>query len=478
MILKNIEPTEVFTHFEAISMIPRGSGNEKAVSDYIAVFAKNLALNTVQDERNNLIIYKPGTAGYETSPVVILQAHLDMVCEMNAGTVHDFLKDPIKLTIDGDLIKANGTTLGADNGIGVAICMALLASTTIPHPPLEIVLTTDEETGMGGAYALDAAHLQGKRMINLDTDRDDTFIMGCAAGTTVSYKLPVTWVSNNQKNYSYRITVKGLKGGHSGADITLERGNANKILGLLLSYTESTVHIGGITGGMKVNAIAREAFADISCTPEIDLEIKLTPIIDEIKKQYKVTDPDLNITIEPINNLTHHLSPESKQNLLASILLFPDGVLAMSQEITGLANQSCNLGVIEIQENDIQFFAMPRGMTRFFNQQTEQTIRFLAAQCSADVTFSQRSPAWPFNAESTLMQVASDAYVQLNGTPPKVTAIHAGLECGLFADKLGNMDIISFGPNAYDIHTPEEALSIASTQKVYRLVQEILKNLK
>ena len=480
MILANYEPLAVLKHFEAISQIPRGSGNEKAVSDFIAKFATDLGYKTIQDNLHNLIIYKPATSGYENKPAVILQAHLDMVCEKNAGTVHDFLTDPIKLCVDGDFIKAQGTTLGADNGLGVAMCMAVLADKSLQHPSLEIVLTVEEETGMAGAQNIDAKLLSGTRMLNLDNSRGLEIIMGCAAGTTVEYILPTDWEAVAPNTSVYKIAVKGLTGGHSGGDIHKERGNALRILGQTLAALQQQVDISiaDVSGGMKLNAIPREAQATITI-PKSEID-KALGIIEKCRTdfaiQYRAVDSGLEISCVP-SAADKTLTANCSINLIASLILMPNGVQCMSTEIEGLVNASCNLGVVEMLSDGIKISVMPRGAARFYNEQTEQKINLLAQLTGAQVTFMQRSPAWPYNPNSELLKIAQACYTPVFGHPAEITAIHAGLECGLFDEKLPGLDIISFGPTNIDLHTPDERLSISSTINSWAFLQALLKAL-
>ena len=474
MILAKYNPQEVFKHFEAISQIPRGSGNEKAVSDYIANFATSLGHKVVQDKLHNLIIYKSGTL--DSAPV-ILQAHLDMVCEKNTDTTHDFLHDPINLYIDGDYIKAKGTTLGADNGLGVAMCMALLTATDIPHPPLEIVLTSEEETGMDGAKGLDFSQLSGKRMINLDNSNDSTFVMGCAAGTTLEFRLPSEWVAVAADNIVLSIAISGLTGGHSGGDITKERGNALRILGHVLSALEQQVDIGitNICGGMKVNAIPREATATV-VFPQNEMN-KVTDILEQCKnnfaEQYRTTDKNLNIYWESAmaeKSLSAHIG----RNLTALLTLIPNGVQHMSFEIDGLVNASCNVGVATTSTEYIQILAMARGAAGFYNRQMEAQAYSLARLVGAELTFSQRSPAWPYNPNSELLKVALEHYVPIYGQEANVAASHGGLECGVFVENIDGIDIIAFGATAHDLHTPDERASISSVEKTWEFVKSLL----
>lgn len=493
MINPNIEPREVFSNFFAISEIPRGSGNEKAVSDFIAAFARERGADVLQDKSNNLIIKKPASAGLADKPPVILQAHLDMVCEKNTGTAHDFLRDAIDFYVDGDYVKARGTTLGADNGIGVAMCMALIAG-DYAHPPLEILLTTEEETGMDGALNLDISHLRGTRMINLDSSDDTRFTMGCAAGTTVEFILPAKWenvAGLAGGDYTVcKISVSGLVGGHSGGDINKERGNALRILGFLLEKAAretGELYIAEISGGMKVNAIPREASATVifpASAKEKFEAIKTCRI--NMKEQFRVSDAGLKIDWafpeKPASEACPEvLSRETTQKVISALLLIPNGAVSLSLEIDGLVNASCNIGVAETTREYVKLSAMTRGAARFYNSQTETQISLLAATLGAKANHIQRSPAWPYNPESALLAIAQQTYRALFNSEAKPTAVHGGLECGIFSEKFAekgiSLDIISLGPNAHDYHTPDERVSISSTGRMWGFLKELLKQI-
>ncbi|MCL1842440.1 MAG: aminoacyl-histidine dipeptidase [Defluviitaleaceae bacterium] len=480
---------DVIKYFEEINKIPRGSGNEKAVSDYIAGFARERGLEVLQDNFNNLMIFKPQVSSKNTlppRPPVILQAHLDMVCEKNAGTSHDFTREPIKMYTEGDFIKARGTTLGADNGIGVAMCMALLDSNEIEHPPLEIVLTTNEETGMDGAENLDMSKLKGKRMVNLDSSDETTFTMGCAAGTTAEFILPV----KREKTADFlsdldacEISVTGLKGGHSGGDIEKERGNALRILAFLLEELRPEIYVAEISGGMKINAIPREAFAKILLprTAVNEAEKILKNCRKNFEEQYRASDSGIQIDWKFLSKEKKEtgavLSRESTGKVISALLLLPTGMVAQSLEIDGLVNASCNIGVVETTENHVKISSMARGATVFFTRQTEAQISALARHMGAQAIFSQRSPAWPYNPKSVLLEAAKKAYKNVFGGEAKTTALHGGLECGVFSAKIPGIDIISYGPNSYDYHTPDEKVSISSTNNVWKFLCELLKTI-
>jgi dipeptidase D len=481
MILSHLEPKEFFTHFEAISQIPRGSGNEKAVSDYVTGFARNLGYKVIQDNLLNVIIYKPASPGYENKPAVILQGHLDMVNEKNANTVHDFTKDPLKLYTDGDFVKAKGTTLGADNGTAIAMCMALLEDKTLPHPALEMILTVEEETGMAGAEGLDASLFSATRMINLDSSEEKIITIGCAAGVTVEYELPLTKQTLDGLMSAFTLTVKGLHGGHSGADIHKGRGNALVILGCLLAALEKdfNIRLSSISGGMKLNAIPREATADFVVSDEYKEKIAacLNKNTQTFKDMYKETDPGLTITIDPATPPSYMFTQDCSDKTITSLLLLPNGVQAMSTDMPGVVAASCNVGVLETTENSVKISCFPRGASKHHLIGMEKQIRELAARTGALTRFIQRSPAWAFNPQSELLKTAVKIFETQNNQKPTVTALHAGLECGILAEKLPNLDIISLGPDTFDLHTPDERLSVSSLQRVWKYLLTLLKAL-
>lgn len=472
------EPANVLNIFADISKIPRGSGHEKAVSDYVAAFARERGAEVVQDAWNNLIIFKPASPGFSDKPL-ILQAHLDMVCEKNADIKHDFTRNPLDLYIDGDFIKARGTTLGADNGVGVAMCLALLELNT-EHPPLEIVLTTHEETGMDGAENLDTSLLKGKRMLNLDSSDETTFTMGCAAGTTAEFMIPAEWESC-ENSAVCEISVKGLKGGHSGGDIHKERGNALRILAFLLNALGSDICLTEILGGMKVNAIPREASASIvfSNTDAAKINAALEACFENFSKQYRATDPGLQIDWAfSEKSEMKFLTRDCTKKVISSLLLIPTGAMSRSLEIEGLVNASCNIGVAESTEQHVKISAMPRGVASYYTHQLEVQISALADLMGAEVIFLQRSPEWQYNPDSALLKTSLDIYKTVFKRETAATAVHGGLECGIFSAKIPGIDIISFGPNAYDYHTPDEKLSISSTKRVWEFLVELLRSLK
>jgi dipeptidase D len=480
MKLSHLQPVSFFKHFEAISQIPRGSGNEAAVSDFVAEFARGLGHRVVQDELKNVIIFKPASPGHENKPAVILQGHLDMVCEKNEGTVHDFTKDPLDLYIDGDFVRARGTTLGADNGTAVAYCMAILEDKKLKHPPLEMILTVEEETGMAGAEALDASLFSATRMINLDSSEEDIITIGCAAGVTVEYDLPLTWEAAKGTT-AMRIGVGGLHGGHSGGDINKGRGNALVILGCVLAALEKEceIRIASAQGGMKLNAIPREASAVITF-PEANLQ-KVNACISECHrafgKMYSTVEPTLAVSGEAVNPPKRVMSSDCGDKLIASLLLLPHGVAAMCQDMPDVVAASCNLGVLEMGEDSLKIQCFPRGVTADYLKNSEEQIRTLAKRTGADARFIQRSPAWAYDPSSALLKAAAALFEKQHNKKPIVTAVHAGLECGILAEKIPGLDIIAMGPTVHDLHTPDERMSISSVGRVWRFLLDLLEEM-
>ncbi|MCL2364468.1 MAG: aminoacyl-histidine dipeptidase [Defluviitaleaceae bacterium] len=483
MKISDLQPTRFFTHFEALSQIPRGSGNEQAASDFVAQFARDLGCKVVQDALMNVIVYKPASPGYEDKPAVILQGHLDMVCEKNADTVHDFEKDPLDLYLNGDHLKARGTTLGADNGTAIALCMALLEDKAARHPALEMIFTVEEETGMAGAEGLDAALFSATRMLNLDSSDEGIITIGCAAGVTVEYELPITREDAPQGYNAYTLAVKGLHGGHSGGDINKGRANALVLLGCVLAALDKgcDLRVSNVAGGMKLNAIPREATAKIFLLA--DQTDKMAACIAECQRafaeMYKATEPGLAITYEafvlPADPLPMTvLSKDTSDKLIASLLLLPNGVQAMGQDMPDVVAASCNVGVVKTDGDAIIIECFPRGATADYLKGMEQQIRTLAERTGASTRFIQRSPAWAFDTSSALLKTAVAVFEAQYGHAPKVTAVHAGLECGILAEKLPGLDIISVGPQTDDLHTPDERLSISSLQRVSEYLSNLL----
>ncbi|WP_069649051.1 aminoacyl-histidine dipeptidase [Caloranaerobacter ferrireducens] len=482
-VLNNLEPKAVFKYFEEISRIPRGSGNEREISDYLVSFAKKNNLEVIQDDALNVIIKKCGTSGYENSPTVILQGHMDMVCEKDKEIEHDFEKDPLKLRIDGDFVRATGTTLGADNGIAIAYCLAILESKEIPHPPLEVVFTTEEETGMGGASALNPSILKGKILINIDSEEEGKLLVSCAGGVRTRVILPIVKMQVDEKLNAYRIKIKGLKGGHSGMEIDKGRGNANKLMGRVLKDIQKTLsfYLANISGGAKMNAIPREAEAVILIDPENEQKLneKIKCWNETLRNEFKSTDPDVNVELEKLNdNIDSVFSIETTEKVVDLLVMIPNGIQTMSMEIQGLVQSSTNLGVVAVKDNEVVFESAVRSSVRSLKYDIVSQTETVAKAIGAKLITESDYPEWQYNPNSYIRKVFVKVYRDLYGKEPEITAIHAGLECGLFKEKLGDIDMISFGPNMYDVHTPNEHLSISSTKRTWDYLLAVLKEIK
>lgn len=481
-ILQNLEPKNVFKYFEEISQIPRGSGNEKAISDYLVSVAKKLNLEVIQDNALNVIIKKPGTKGYESSDTVILQGHMDMVCEKNKGTNHDFEKDPLKLRVIDDMVYATDTTLGSDNGIAVAYALAILESTDIPHPPIEVLITTDEETGMSGAMAISKEHVTGKILLNLDNEEEGHLLVSCAGGIRSKHVLNVNLEEAGDYNNFLHIAVRGLKGGHSGMEINKERGNSNKIMGRILkSLLTLDYKLVSINGGSKNNAIPREADAIIALKSD-DLE-NAKGLINEwnpiLINELKTQDPGINVSIlENTEKIEKVFSKECTEKAVNLLYLIPNGINTNSVEIKDLVESSTNLGVVTTNGTNVEFDSAIRSSVASLKDEIVLRSKTIAELIGAEFETTAGYPEWQYDSESKVRGICQDVYKRMYGKDAKIVAIHAGVECGLFNEKLGKLDMISFGPNLYDVHTPQEHMSITSVKNVWDYLLEVLKELK
>lgn len=481
-ILQNLEPKKVFEYFEAISNIPRGSGNEKEISDYLLNFGKSLGFESIQDKALNVIIKKPGTKGYENAPTVIIQGHMDMVCEKNNGVEHDFEKDPLKLRIVDDYIYATDTTLGADNGIAVAYAMAILASNDIPHPPIEVLITTDEETGMSGAMAINKDHIDGKILINLDNEEEGYLLVSCAGGIRSTATLNIEKQDVKDKKV-VKISISGLKGGHSGMDIIKERGNSNKILGRVLKglLKEVSFNIVNLNGGSKNNAIPREAEAVITINSSDE-----STVIGVIKKwndiignELRTQDSGLKIEALSINDKEEkEFTDESTKKVVDLLYLYPNGINSKSVEIEGLVESSTNLGVLTTSDTAVEFDSAIRSSVPSLKEEIVLRSKTIVELFGGEFTTTADYPGWEYNQNSKIREICQKVHKDLYGNEAKIVAIHAGVECGLFNEKLGDLDMISFGPNLYDVHTPDEHMSISSVRNCYEYLKAILKEIK
>lgn len=474
-VLEGLKPEKVFYYFEEISKIPRDSGREMQISNYLLNLAKSKGWEVIQDEHLNIIIRKPATKGYEDAPTVMLQGHMDMVCEKNEGVDHDFSKDPIKLRVIDGHIYGTDTTLGADNGIAVAMALSVLDS-DLEHPSLEVLITTDEEKGMTGAANLDGSLFKSKYLLNIDSEEEGVFTSGCAGGSEIDFKIPLRY--KNTKGKAYRISVKGLSGGHSGVDIHKEKGNANKILGRILYDLMDYVDLVSIDGGSKTNAIPREANAVITINNFDIANEKIEKWNGILKNELAFTDPAISVVLTDLNEERFPLENEIFGKVLALINLIPVGVLSRSTAID-LVISSNNLGVINSDEKYIRLYNHPRSSVEtLLTNNFIPAMKQLAYQIGVEYEIGSYYPGWEYAKESKIRDICINVYKDMFKKEPFVGAIHAGLECGLLMGKIPGLDAISMGPDAHDAHSPNEHVSIKSVENVYNLLCEILKKIK
>ena len=480
-VLENLQPERVFFHFEEIAKIPHGSGNTKQISDYLVAFAKEHNLEYYQDEINNVIMIKEATTGYENADAVIIQGHMDMVCEKESDCNIDFETDGLDLYVEDGFVKARGTTLGGDDGIAVAYGLALLEATDIAHPRLELVITVDEETGMDGAYGIDLSMLKGKKMLNIDSDEEGIFLTSCAGGTSVEATIPVKRIT--QTGVVLNVKVDGLFGGHSGAEIHKERGNASILMGRVLNNIANEVPFGiiSLAGGLKNNAIPRECNASI-LVPEEAVSLVETIISEQseiFKKELFASDADVQVTsVNAGVQEASILDFASLNQVLAYLRLVPNGVQHMSQAIPGLVETSLNLGIMELKEDVFVTDTSIRSSVGSRKEDLRDKLVNIIELVGGEAEVVGDYPAWEYKAESKLREEIAASYKAVYGEEPVFTAIHAGLECGILSEKIEDLDCVSFGPANYDIHTPQERLNIESTERVWNFLVEYLRQAK
>lgn len=480
-VLENCEPKRVFHYFEEICKIPHGSGNTKQISDYLVQFARDHKLNYVQDEMNNVVIYKPGTEGYENAPTVILQGHMDMVCEKRPDVEHDFTKDGLNLSVEGNYISANGTTLGGDDGIAVAYGLAVLESDTIAHPPLEVFITVDEEIGLLGAVGFDCSVLKGRRFINLDSEAEGSIWISCAGGETGISHLPVTRLE--AKGEKLTVKISGLMGGHSGAEIDKNRANANSLLGTFLYGLKKKAYyeLISVQGGQKDNAITRESTAELMILKE-DLEaVKeyCAWIQQAWREEYAGTDEGITVTFtDEGEKEVKVLHPTSKEKVVFYLKNVPFGVQKMSGTIPGLVETSSNIGILTTTEDEVTATSSIRSSVETARDAISDKIEYLTEFLGGEYEIQGAYPAWEYRKDSPLRDKMVEVYEEMYGEKPNVVAIHAGPECGLFYKKMEGLDCVSIGPDMKDIHTSEELLSISSTERVWKYLVKVLAALK
>lgn len=479
--LKDLEPQRVFYYFEKLTQIPRCSYNEKKVSDYLKSVGESLGLETIQDENLNIIIRKPATKGYEDSKGVVIQGHMDMVCEKEEDSDHDFTKDPLELIVDGDFIYANKTTLGADNGIALAMGLAILEDTNLEHPQIEFLATTAEEVEMDGAFGLSENILTGKRYLNIDSEEEGILVMGSAGGELIEINLPLNYKKTDDY-IKFNVSVKGLKGGHSGMEIDKPRGNSNKIVNELFKEIQkiTDLRIISINGGTKDNAIPRYTRAQIGIKKNIldEFSEKIGYIKNKVINKIKDVEPDIKIEITKIGETDKISSKDDTKKIIYLLENIPTGVYTRIPGHEGIVESSSNLAIINSLDNNLSVQVSTRSSDPDVLIKLRKNILNEVNKIGGSYNISNRYPEWKYNEKSELKDIASKVYKKMYGKEMQTTVIHAGLECGVISNKYPNMDIISFGPNIYDVHTPKERLSISSTQRVYEYIKELLKNLK
>ncbi|OIP01456.1 MAG: cytosol nonspecific dipeptidase [Bacteroidetes bacterium CG2_30_32_10] len=480
-ILNGLYPEKVWYYFEEICKYPRPSKKEEKIAAFIVSYGKSQGLETITDEIGNVLIRKPATKGKENLKTVILQSHIDMVCEKNSDTVHDFNKDPIQPFISGEWVKAKGTTLGADDGIGVAAQLAILESKTIEHGPIECLFTVDEETGLTGAFALKPGFLKGNILLNLDSEDEGQLYIGCAGGkdTVATFNYSTDIPSPN--SIAYKIMVSGLKGGHSGDDINKGLANSNKLLNRLLwNCKQFGIRLSSIDGGNLRNAIPREAYAIITVA-----ESSKASLLDFVKdyekiirNEYKTTELNIKITCESTKLPDTIIDSKITDNLLNALYACPHGVIAMTAEMPDLVETSTNLATIKMVEgNLIKVGTSQRSSVVSAKQDIVDMVASVFLLANARIQHGEGYPGWQPNLKSEILKTVKNSYLTLYKREPKVMAIHAGLECGLIGEKYPEMDMISFGPTLRGVHSPDEKLNIESVRKFWDLIVEVLKNI-
>jgi dipeptidase D len=480
--IRNLEPKVLWNKFADLNAVPRPSKKEERVIEFMKNFGTNLGLETFEDEIRNVIIRKPATPGMENRKALVLQGHLDMVHQKNADTVFDFDTQGIDMYVDGDWVRAKGTTLGADNGLGVATIMAILESKDIPHPAIEALFTIDEETGMTGALNLQGGILRGDILLNLDTEEDDEIGIGCAGGIDVTATAEYDEEETPEGSVAYSIKVKGLNGGHSGMDIHKGLGNANKIMNRLLfdGFDNFGLQISEIIGGSLRNAIPRESMAKVIIASVYDeaFVFDMQQIVNEIKAELKTTEPNLEVVFEKLDTVPATVMPSVAQfYFVRAMYTAHNGVYRMSADFDNLVETSNNIAKVVVGEGKLSIQCLTRSSVETSKFDLANALRSAFELMGCEVEFSGSYPGWSPNPKSEILDVLVSIYEKQNGEKPNVAACHAGLECGILGTNYPDMDMISFGPTIHGAHSPDERASISSAQKYWKFVLEILKNI-
>ncbi|WP_392343385.1 aminoacyl-histidine dipeptidase [uncultured Shewanella sp.] len=479
--LTQLYPQPLWQWFEQICAIPHPSKHEHALSQHIQQWAKAQGLAVVEDKVGNLIIRKPATAGMENCKIVVLQAHIDMVPQKNADKVHNFETDPIEAYVDGDWVKAKGTTLGSDNGIGMSSALAVLGSKDIKHGPLEVLLTIDEEAGMTGAFGLEAGYLDAEILINTDSEQEGEIYMGCAGGVDAQISIPMSWQAPEQSNASFSLTMSGLKGGHSGVNIHLGRGNANKLLArFLFKYSdELALELVSFSGGSLRNAIPREANVQLMLPAENVEALKqaIESFQALVREELAVADPSMLLTLAAIDAPTKVMGEEAQNTLIDLLHACPNGVMRMSDEVEGVTETSLNIGVISTEDESIEILCLIRSLIDSGREEVTGMLTALSNLSGASIDLSGAYPGWKPDTSSSVMAIVRDTYNDIYKKDPTVMVIHAGLECGLFKEPYPHMDMVSIGPTIRYPHSPDEMVNITTVGQYWELLLAVLERI-
>lgn len=479
MEVKDLKPELIWRCFDEITKVPRPSCHEEQIRAYLLDFAKKHNLEHRTDKVGNVVMIKPATKGHEDAPVVVLQAHMDMVAEKNSDTRHDFMKDPIDTYIDGDWVKARGTTLGADNGIGMAACLAVMIDNTLTHGPVEALFTVNEEIGLEGAQNLGKDMITGTMLINLDSEDDGEIFVGCAGGIDTTAVFKYNRSLSPDKFTFFKVSVSGLLGGHSGSDINLGRANANKLIARFIwdCAQKWDVEISAFDGGNLRNAIPREAWAvfGVHSDHKQDVVKHLNKYAEAIRDEYKGVEPSMDLRIEEAERPEYCIDSKTSIALARALYSAPHGVYSMSRDLEGLVETSTNLAAVKmIEDNQIKVTTSQRSSVESRKNDIAGQVEAHFQLAGAEVSHSDGYPGWAPNMQSTIMRLSADAYEELFGVKPAIKAIHAGLECGLFLSKYPQLDMVSFGPTMTGVHSPDEKLNIPTTEKFWRHLCRVL----
>ncbi|HET6556841.1 MAG TPA: aminoacyl-histidine dipeptidase [Prolixibacteraceae bacterium] len=482
-VLNSLSPQPLWDYFEDICQVPRPSKKEEKIIRFLLDFAQKNGLEAQRDEIGNILIRKPATPGRENDRTVILQSHVDMVCEKNSDTIHNFETDAIKPFIDEEWVRAEGTTLGSDDGIGMAAQMAVLTATDLSHGPIECLFTVDEETGLSGAFALQQGFLTGSTLLNLDSEDEGELFIGCAGGIDTVGTLSYTPESVPVASFAIKLEVKGLLGGHSGDDINKNRGNANKILNRFLMSADKAfdMHLAEFNGGNLRNAIAREAYAVVVVphSQKEDLIIEWNVFSSEMEFEYERSEPKLRLQHQSVNLPQYVIDGDTKSRLLKLIAACPHGVLEMSTRMPGMVETSTNLASVKFtDDNKITLTTSQRSEIEGRKYMASEMVEAVMKLAGAIVVHSDGYPGWTPNPDSAVARIAVDSYKRLFGSAPAVKSIHAGLECGLFLEKYPNLDMVSFGPTIRGAHSPDERINVETVGKFWKLLVDVLENIR